>query len=63
MDPFQSHCFSENLVAQGIELESSENIARNSDYWTAEAVISFFAFITENISSSTTLQDLNFSQR
>jgi hypothetical protein len=29
--PFQTHYFSENLVAQGIEPRSSGSVARNSD--------------------------------
>jgi hypothetical protein len=32
MDPFQTHYFSENLVAPGIEPETSGSIARNFDY-------------------------------
>jgi hypothetical protein len=30
--PFQTHCYSENLVAPGIEPGTSGFIARNSDY-------------------------------
>jgi hypothetical protein len=30
--PFQTHYFSENLVALGIEPETSEYVARNSDH-------------------------------
>jgi hypothetical protein len=29
---FQTHCYSENLVAMGIELETSGLVARNSDH-------------------------------
>jgi hypothetical protein len=36
--PFQTHYVSENLVALGIEPETSGYIARNSDHWTTEAV-------------------------
>jgi hypothetical protein len=37
--PFQTHCYSENLVAPGIEPGTSGLAARNSDYYTTEAVI------------------------
>jgi hypothetical protein len=37
--PFQTYCYSENLVAPGIEPTTSELAARNSDHWTTEAVI------------------------
>jgi hypothetical protein len=30
--PFQTHCFSENLVAPEIEPETSETVSRNSDH-------------------------------
>jgi hypothetical protein len=30
--PFQTHCFSENVVAAGIEPETSGSVARNSDH-------------------------------
>jgi hypothetical protein len=30
--PFQTHYFSENLVAQGIEPRTSGSVARNSDH-------------------------------
>jgi hypothetical protein len=30
--PFQTHYFSENLVAPGIELGTSGSVARNSDH-------------------------------
>jgi hypothetical protein len=36
--PFQTHCYSENLVAPGIELGTSVSAARNSDHETTEAV-------------------------
>jgi hypothetical protein len=36
--PFQTHCYSENLIAPEIELGTSGLAARNSDYWTTEAV-------------------------
>jgi hypothetical protein len=29
--PFQNHCYSENLVAQGIEPGTSANVARNTN--------------------------------
>jgi hypothetical protein len=29
---FQIHCFSENLVAQGIETGASASVAKNSDH-------------------------------
>jgi hypothetical protein len=34
--PFQTHCYSENLVALGIEPGTSGLAARNSDYKTTE---------------------------
>jgi hypothetical protein len=34
--PFQTHYFSENLVAPGIELGTSGSVARNSDHYTTE---------------------------
>jgi hypothetical protein len=36
--PFQTHCYSENLVAPGIEPGTSLSAARNSDHDTKEAV-------------------------
>jgi hypothetical protein len=36
--PFQTHYFSENMVAPGIELGTSGSVARNSDHQTTEAV-------------------------
>jgi hypothetical protein len=36
--PFQTHYFSENLVASGIDSWTSGSAARNSDHWTKEAV-------------------------
>jgi hypothetical protein len=38
--PFQTHCYSENLVAPAIESGTSVSAARNSDHETTEAVIS-----------------------
>jgi hypothetical protein len=35
--PFQTHYFSENLVAPGIETETSGSVARNSDHEITEA--------------------------
>jgi hypothetical protein len=35
---FQIHCFSESLVAPGIEHGNSGSVARNSDHWTTEIV-------------------------
>jgi hypothetical protein len=35
---YQTHCYSEHLVAPGIELETSESAARKSDHQTTEAV-------------------------
>jgi hypothetical protein len=37
MDPFQSHYFSENLVAPGCEPGTSRSVARSTDHWTTEA--------------------------
>jgi hypothetical protein len=37
--PFQTHCYSENLVAPGIEPGTSGSAARNSDHYTTEAVL------------------------
>jgi hypothetical protein len=36
--PFQTHCYSENLAAPGIEHGTSELAARNSNHLTMEAV-------------------------
>jgi dimeric dUTPase (all-alpha-NTP-PPase superfamily) len=36
--PFQTHRYSENLVALGIEPGTTKTVARNFDYWTSEAV-------------------------
>jgi hypothetical protein len=36
--PFQTHYFSENLVAPGIKPGTSGSVARNSDHWTTKAV-------------------------
>jgi hypothetical protein len=38
VDPFQTHYFSENLIAPGIEPGSQGYVARNSDHLTREAV-------------------------
>jgi hypothetical protein len=37
--PFQTHCYSENLVAPAIEPGTSGLAARNSDNQTTEAVV------------------------
>jgi hypothetical protein len=39
VDPFQTHYFSETLVALGLEPGISGSVARNSDHETTEAVI------------------------
>jgi hypothetical protein len=36
--PFQTHCYTEHLVAPGIELGTSMSAARNFDHYTTEAV-------------------------
>jgi hypothetical protein len=36
--PFQTHCYSENLVAPGIEPRTSVLAVRDSDHYTTEAV-------------------------
>jgi hypothetical protein len=36
---FQTHYYSDNLVAPGIESGTSESVVRNSDHYTTEAVI------------------------
>jgi hypothetical protein len=36
--PFQTHYFSENVVAPGIELRASGSVARNSDHLTTKVV-------------------------
>jgi hypothetical protein len=36
--PFQTHCYSENLIAPGIELGTSGSATRKSDHWTTEVV-------------------------
>jgi hypothetical protein len=41
--PFQNHCYSENLVALGIEHGTSGSVARNSDQETTEAVPSRYS--------------------
>jgi hypothetical protein len=38
VDPVPDHCYSENLVAPGIEPGTSGSAARNSDHQTMEAV-------------------------
>jgi hypothetical protein len=38
LTPFQTHYFSENLVALGIEPETSGSVAKNSDHHTTEVV-------------------------
>jgi hypothetical protein len=38
--PFQTHCYSENLVAPGIEPRTSGLAARKSDHLTTEAALS-----------------------
>jgi hypothetical protein len=40
--PFQTHCYSENLAAPGIESGTSGYAARNSDYYTTVAVLNSF---------------------
>jgi hypothetical protein len=40
--PFQTHYFSENLVAPGIEPVTSKSVARNSDHQTTDTIIQFF---------------------
>jgi hypothetical protein len=40
VDPFQTHCFLENLEAPGIEPGTLGSAARNSDHQTTEAVTS-----------------------
>jgi hypothetical protein len=37
--PFQTHCYSGNLVAPVIEPGTSGLAARNSDHWTTEGVL------------------------
>jgi hypothetical protein len=39
--PFQTHCYSENLAAPGIELATSGYEVRNSDHKITEAVASY----------------------
>jgi predicted Kef-type K+ transport protein len=38
VDPFQTHYFSENQVALGIEPGIAGSVARNSDHYTTEVV-------------------------
>jgi hypothetical protein len=40
--PFQTHYFSEKLVAPGIESGTSGSVARNSDHYITEAVFTLF---------------------
>jgi hypothetical protein len=39
--PFQTHCYAENLVAPGIEPETSGTVASNSDQQTTVAILPF----------------------
>jgi hypothetical protein len=43
--PLQTHCFSETLVALGLEPRTSATVVRKSDHWTTEAAqeLSFHA--------------------
>jgi hypothetical protein len=45
VDPFQTHYFSENLVAPGIEPGTSGSVARNSDHQTTEAAKNKLTFL------------------
>jgi hypothetical protein len=36
--PFQTYCYSDNLVAQGIDPGTSDSVARNSDHGATEAL-------------------------
>jgi hypothetical protein len=40
--PFQTNCYSENLVAPGIEPRTSGCAARNSDHWLQVQKSGFF---------------------
>jgi hypothetical protein len=44
--PFEIRCFSENLVAPGIEPGTSGHVARNSDHQTTEAVEKILITVT-----------------
>jgi hypothetical protein len=46
--PFQTHYFSENLVAPGIEPGTSGSVARNSDHLTTEVVHVHTIFLIYN---------------
>jgi hypothetical protein len=46
--PFQTHCYSENVVAPGIESGTSGSVDRNSDHFTTESVSNR---VTTNIKS------------
>jgi hypothetical protein len=39
LNPFQTHCYAENVVAPGIEPGTCGLAVRNSDHWTTEAVL------------------------
>jgi hypothetical protein len=43
--PFQTHCYSENLTAPGIEPRTSGLAARNSDHKATEAVCYEFIYV------------------
>jgi hypothetical protein len=45
--PFQTHCYSENLVALGIEPWTSELAARNSDHYITEAIAKYMILIRQ----------------
>jgi hypothetical protein len=40
VDPVETHYFSENLAGSGIEPGTSRSVARNSEHYTTEAVLS-----------------------
>jgi hypothetical protein len=45
--PFQTHFFSENLVAPRIEPGTSGSVARNSDHYTTETVMYIYIYHIE----------------
>jgi hypothetical protein len=47
--PLHTHYLSENLVAPGIELETSVSVARTSDNYTTEAVTLVYQYVAIRI--------------
>jgi hypothetical protein len=54
--------FSENLVALGIEPRTSESVARNSDYYTTEAIPTDRRHSKNNFSVYGEIENINQSK-